>query len=376
LEILCAEAAEDCPSLWSIRNWALRLGLYEVERPKLPAGDWALILDHTVQIGSHKALLSVGVRLEELDRKDFVLGHQDVTVFGLEICEQSNGQKVLERLEKVREQIGDPRLVVSDAGSDIKKGTELFSQRHSHTDWIPDVGHRMARLLEAELKGDPKWESFLSQAALCRNQCQQTPFSPLMPPAQRGKARWMNYLPLINWGLNVIHNAIPPGVASPQFDRLFGWLDEYEDDLSQYCNMMNMGQETCRIIKQDGITSESLGQCRQMLEELAEGARLQRHAEGIGHYLKEVESKLRPRERLLGSSDIVESLFGKYKLLVERSPQKAITRLILAIGALTSTRTPELVKQALETVKMESVEEWFRKYVAQDARSIRQAAFA
>jgi Zn finger protein HypA/HybF involved in hydrogenase expression len=72
----------------------------------------------------------------------------------------------------------------------------------------------------------------------------------------------------------------------------------------------------------------------------------------------------------------VESIFGKYKHWVEKSPQKAITRLILAIGALTSTRKPELVKQAMETVKMESVEEWFRKYVPQDARSIRQEAFA
>ena len=61
---------------------------------------------------------------------------------------------------------------------------------------------------------------------------------------------------------------------------------------------------------------------------------------------------------------------------MERSPQKAITRLILAIGALTSKRTPDLVRQAMEVVKMEAVEKWFGKYIGESARSIRHKAFA
>ena len=375
LRILCAEAADDCPSLWSIRNWVLRLGLYELERPKLAAEDWVLILDHTIQIGPHKALLILGVQLADLNRNNFALGHQDVTMLGLEICEQSNGEKVLKALEAVKAAVGEPRLLVSDAGSDIKKAAGLFCDGHGHTDWIPDVGHRMARLLEAELKGDPKWEGFLSQAALCRSQCQQTALSPLMPPAQRGKARWMNFQSLVMWGLNVIHNPTPPWAGSDEFNRLFGWLDGYEDELSDYCLMMHMGQETCRIIKQAGISSESLGACRQMLKEIGKGERLRRHASGIREYLKEVESKLRPGEKLLGSSDIIESIFGKYKYLLERSPQKAITRLILAIGALTSERTPDLVRRAMEAVNMKAVEDWFSKYVGESARSLRQKAF-
>ena len=233
LQILCSEAAQACPSLWSIRNWVLRLGLYELERAKGPGTDWALILDHTIQVGPHKALLILGVKLGDLNREHFALAHQDVVVLGLEICERSNGLAVLEVLERIQEQIGEPRLLVSDAGSDInfKKAAELFSERHEHTDWIPDVSHRMARLLEAELKGDRKWESFLSRAAQCRNKCQQTALSPLMPPGQRGKARWMNYQSLVSWGLEVIQHPRLSWAEPRQFKQLFGWLEDYQEEL-------------------------------------------------------------------------------------------------------------------------------------------------
>jgi hypothetical protein len=93
LQILCVEAAEECPSLWSIRNGVLRLGLYELERPKRAANDWAFIVDHTIQVGPHKALLVLGVQLGDLNQNQFALGHQDVTVLALEICEQSNAKK-------------------------------------------------------------------------------------------------------------------------------------------------------------------------------------------------------------------------------------------------------------------------------------------
>ena len=69
LAILVGEGAEACPSLWSIRNWVFRLGLFGVQRPKPRARDWVWILDHTIQVGAHKALLIVGVRLEAWERR-------------------------------------------------------------------------------------------------------------------------------------------------------------------------------------------------------------------------------------------------------------------------------------------------------------------
>ena len=49
----------EMPSFGAVRSWLLRLGCYALTCT-LPMGDWVLLLDHTVQIGSSKLLVIVG----------------------------------------------------------------------------------------------------------------------------------------------------------------------------------------------------------------------------------------------------------------------------------------------------------------------------
>lgn len=41
----------ECPTWSAGRLWLLRLGYYKLTRPKVQAGDWVWIVDHTVQVG-------------------------------------------------------------------------------------------------------------------------------------------------------------------------------------------------------------------------------------------------------------------------------------------------------------------------------------
>ena len=47
-------------SYYSVRLWLLRLGLYQLSRPKIQADDWIWIVDHTMQLGERKCLIIVG----------------------------------------------------------------------------------------------------------------------------------------------------------------------------------------------------------------------------------------------------------------------------------------------------------------------------
>lgn len=371
-EVLTEYDERQTPSFWSIRNWVLRLGLYELQREKTKAEDWTLILDHTICIGTHKALLILGVRLGELKRNGFLLQHQDVQVMGLEIMERSTGEKILKILEETTIKTGVPRAIVSDAGSDIKKAVKLYCENHPQTDWIYDVSHQMAKLLEKEFKSDPNWESFLTQAAQSRSQCQQTQLSYLIPPAQRIKARWMNLKPLINWGLRMIDREEIPADHEEKFEEQFGWLRDYEDSLTEFYLMIIMTEQTCKIVKKQGINKRGVKECEKELLELSSSSRLKGFMQKIMKYLKEELSKVKPGESLLCSSDIIESLFGKYKAMMARSPQKAISALVLAIGTLTSKRTSEEIIEAMETKSMKDVNAWIKEKLGESNWKLRR----
>ena len=50
----------------TVRCWLMRLGLHALLRPLEQANDWAILIDHTVQIGTVKCFAVVGVRLSQL----------------------------------------------------------------------------------------------------------------------------------------------------------------------------------------------------------------------------------------------------------------------------------------------------------------------
>ncbi len=66
-------------------------------------------------------------------------------------------------------------------------------------------------------------------------------------------------------------------------------------------------------------------------------------------------------ERLLATSDVVESLNGKWKMLIEGSRTPALGSNALLMAALMGESSSGAVKQALEDVKVKDVEAWTKE---------------
>jgi hypothetical protein len=350
---------EVSPSFWTIRAWVLRLGLYELQRAKPRASDWVFIVDGTLAMGQHKALVILGVRLEQMQRRGFNLGHQDVVTLGLTILTRCDGLTVQAQLEAAARKVGVPRSVVSDSGSDVKKGVRLFQHAHAEVDWNYDLTHKLARLLEQALGAAGWWADFLTRTGQCRQGCQQTPWSHLLPPAQRTKARWCNLEPLLRWALQVIAYGRRESLSELKFVALFGWLSAFEEPLLEARQMVRMMKAVGGIIKQVGLNDRHVDLCEQRILEIGHTDKARAFGRQILEFLRAQAAQAKPGETLLGSSDVIESVFGKYKALVERSPLKAITSTVLMVAALTSDRTPAVIQAAMETVSMADVDAWF-----------------
>jgi len=347
------------PSLWTIRFWLLRLGLYELRRAKPWASDWGFIVDASIAVGQHKALVILGARLGSMRERGFNLGHQQVVTLGLSILSKCDGEAVHAQLEAAARAVGVPRAVVSDRGGDVPKGMRLFREAHPEVAWIYDLTHGLARLLEKELGKAAWWGEFLTQVGQCRHGCQQTAWSHLLPPTQRTKARWFNLEPLIGWGRRVLAYGRREGLQEGKFAQLFGWLSGFEEHLQEAAQMVEMIQSVCARIKRQGLSAEQVEWCANRIEAIARTERTQAFGGRVLEFVREQAALARPGEKLLGSSDVIESMFGKYKGAVERSPLKAITEMVLLVAAWTSPRTPELIREAMETVGTAEVGAWF-----------------
>lgn len=171
-EILSIHQAYSSPNFNTIRQWVLRLGLYELNRKREYRSDWIFILDMTIEIGKNKCLVILGISQEKLAKiikeEARSLQHQDVEVLSLEILDTTVGIVILEKLNNLAKKVGTPIQIVSDRGSDIKKGIDLYLENNHQTIATYDITHKMANLLKHELSDDKRFQEFFKECSLTR----------------------------------------------------------------------------------------------------------------------------------------------------------------------------------------------------------------
>jgi hypothetical protein len=141
-------------SYYSVRLWLMRLGLYQLNRPKTRADDWMWIVDHTMQLGERKCLIIVAVRQSAWDAEDRVLSHENVELIDLVPVTESNGEVVFRQLKAAVAKTGVPRAITSDNGPDLHRGIALFREKYPATAWLYDIKHKTACLLKHALERD------------------------------------------------------------------------------------------------------------------------------------------------------------------------------------------------------------------------------
>src|SRR5262249_2485035 len=78
----------------------------------------------------------------------------------------------------------------------------------------------------------------------------------------------------------------------------------------------------------------------------------------------------------LGTSDVIESLFGKYKWFGEKAPYAEVGASVLALPLLTVELTAELVREAMVSVSVQDVRDWVANNVGPSTLSKVRASSA
>jgi hypothetical protein len=360
------------PCAETIRLWLLRVGLFLLRRPLPRYTDWVYLLDLTIQLGQHKCLVVLGVSLAQFRRNDCRLNHHDVHVLSVKVLTHCTAETIDQVLIEVLQRTGTPQQIVSDHGSDVWAGIRLFRSKYPAVIETHDVTHGLAILLKRYLGPDARWDCFVKACQRTRQQLQQTAGSFLQPPAWRQKARYLNLEGHLKWAndmLSVLGAKVDATLAKQLglnaeesrtwLEEKLGWLREYQEDVRQWSCFQKVVKRVEEEIKHNGLRCSSQRRIRQALQEdRAITAREKRFRREVLKFVHSEGCKVPAREIYVGTSDVLESLFGKYKELAEHGPCREITANVLMIPLFAMSLTAELLRQALESVHESDVHLW------------------
>jgi hypothetical protein len=364
------------------RLWLLRLGHATLTASLTQADDWAWLIDHSVQIGQEKCLVILGIRLRDLPPRGQSLRHEDLELIGLMPAISWTRAEVDQALEKAVLRSGVPRVIVNDHGADITGGVALFQRRHPQTVEIYDIKHKAACLLKSRLEKSPRWQEFQTRVGQTRCAVQQTELAFLVPPAPKSKARFMNLGPHLAWGKRMwaILRQPPPSVrqcVTPQRmkDKL-GWIEDFATDLTDWSQWQQVIDVAVTRVNRQGIhqgVARLLGKQFSQLDALGESA--QQLAEELVAFVRSQEAQARRGERFPGSTEVLESCFGKFKQLERQQSRGGFTQLLLGFGALLVDATTATVRRALEASRTADVRTWAAQTLGVTLFAQRKLAF-
>jgi hypothetical protein len=377
------------PSFTCIRKWLGRIGVYELKRKKEYRNDWIFIVDFTLELGKQKALVVLGVSqqyfAEKVIKQGRGLSQEDVELLGLEIMDSTKGEIILSKLDKITEKVGVPVQIVADHGSDLARGIKLYQQNHQDVIYTHDVTHAMALLLKYQLDSNDRYQSFLQKCHTCRQRLQQTELSFLSPPAQRSQCRYFNVERLTDWAIKLLNSSaetliklVPdrsPCLIYSKIIEKLGWLADYQADLIHWNQMVTMTRGLETQLKQLGFNCQSLEYFQENQGEFLNSS-LQNFQQQLLDYVTDHCSQIKNKETFLATSDVIESLFGKYKRFSARCPFKEMGQMLLTICLSTMNLTTAVVKDALEAISFADVEEWLAEVFGQSMLSKRKTLFS
>jgi len=339
------------PHFTTVIRWMLRVGTYLVAAAcRFIVTSWVCVLDHTVQVGRKKALVVLRVPLARM-AEPRALQQTDMEVVSITVKETWNGAAVQAVLEDLFARIGPPVQVVSDRGSDLKKGlSNIVAAGQFPMKITTDVTHLIANLLKKKYQTHPQFQALLTHLTSTKQQLLQTALAYLVPVTARAKSRFLNLPAIANWTANVLAYlpTLPTASAQARQQREqilthVGWLQEFHPFLSTFQQEMQHLTTLQQLLKTTGLTTATYAQARQCVHQISDEAIQQ----PLYDYLDTERAFVIQRSQVsLLSSDVIESLFGSYKQLAKPHGLSEINRMIFAIPCLCEELHPLMVREA------------------------------
>ena len=377
------------PDFRTIRQWFLKLGLFELHKPKQPRSDWIFILDTTFGHSPKKCFLILGLPYQQwLQKRNSGVSeiqYDDLQVLSLNVLESTKGSILASILDDLTSIVGQPLQIISDHGADLIRGIKLHRQQHPEIIFTYDFTHQVALWFKAKAEQDVRFGNFLAICSSIRSQINSTNLSFLMAPLAKSLARYHNVDIFIHWAANIFQYwdkqdfsliDANPSIGKKKFLSYFRPLLHYRPELDTYSGVLSVYSCAKQLLTQNGLHQQSVSDWLNISQKFANFPEIQHSIQQVTQYLT-TQTQHIPQSLVLPSrSDIIESLFGKYKQFRDSSSFSEINEIILSFCLFTAKLTTKDILAALENVTVNDLNSWIKSTFGQSFLSKRRQTFS
>ena len=344
----------------SIQNWVTKVGLYKLKQEDkgLKNKEVSLIIDESIRMGQEKQLLILVIPWKKKKRR--ALNFQDTEVLHIQGAKSWNGEKISEVIDQLKEEHGFIlKNILSDEDSKLKKASRLSEVLH-----IPDISHAVATCLRRSFEKEETYQEFTKLVASYQSKGVNQDISYLCPPKQRSKARFMNQQGVVKWASRLLNRFEELGGKAQGF---FCQLIEQQSIIKHLDNSLLVAKQVSLLFKKQGLSKQSLEAAQQIIKE-------EKDQKGLcSIFLEHLSGYLTGYQQIIHqmgnhaihlSSEIIESMFGKYKSKAHNHSLTGLTKLNLEspLYCMKNEELVQLIPLALENISMHHLEEWVEKY--------------
>lgn len=374
------------PSWDSMRRWACRAGVAELQKPITEADDWIWMTDHSNQLGAEKVLVILGIRVCDLPPPGQTLSREQMETLAVMPGTDWKREDVRRAYEKLVERMGPPWCLLTDGAVELRESADVLEKPGKKLIVLRDMKHFAANQFEKLIGKSDRFKEYLSQLGRTRCQIQQTELSHFLPPRQKPKARFMNLGPTLRWGLMISYHLTNARsrarqkVTTKRMNEKVGWVRGYCDELASWRRCEAVMQTSLKFINEQGLSHGVADQLQGVLHDLRarwpECCQLsQKMATKLVEFVRESESQLGPNERAWSSTENLESSFGQFKRLEGQHSKGGFTSLIAAMPAMLKTSTPERVREQFKAVSVKEMKDWVRANLGETLTAKRAIAY-
>src|SRR5262249_8565309 len=166
----------------------------------------------------------------------------------------------------------------------------------------------------------------------------------------------------------------PLGITADRVHEKLGWLEGYRAALGEWSGYQAVIDGALDFVRRRGLYAGAGFDLAAALPPAAGSAGGLR--EGLIHFVRCESLQARLGERLPGTTEVLESCFGKLKALEDGQSKSGFTGLVLSLAAMVSDWTSEAVGEALERCRIRDVAAWCREMLRRSVQSQRREAYS